>query len=155
MHPSKRMTLSIATLVLCLVLLVGAFLVVPKTSLASGPKTPISVTQPGDCTQIVEIGNAQTCVMVVSLQHNTSQNIHFSVSTSIVQCYVTCSKPSSANGSVFTSEPEGNTLKSTNNQLPIVIIAPLSVHGSLTIMFVITGPSNSVKTQLVVSNSCC
>ena len=151
----KRLYFSIATFALCLTLLVGVFLVLPNVTHASSVKMPISVTQPSDCTQITAIGNAQMCDMVVSLQHNASQNVHFSVSDSGVYCYATCGKPTSVSGTVFTSEPEGNTLKTTNDQMPIVIIVPLSIHGSLTITFVVKGPSNSVKTQLVITNTCC
>jgi len=151
---NKRLLIPSLAVFLCLALLVGAFLIVPQATHAKAPNTPISVTQPSDCTQITTIGNAQMCDMIVTMPQNVSKGIQFHVSDSGVWCYASCNK-ASLSGVVYTSEPEGNTLYSTSNQVPIVIIAPLSEHGSLTITFVITGPSNSIKTQLVVSNSCC
>ncbi len=151
---NKRVLITSFAVFLCLALLVGVFLVVPKATYASSAKTPINVTHPSDCTQITAIGNAQMCDMIVTMPQNVSKGIQFHVSDSGIWCYASCNK-ALLNGVVYTSEPEGNTLKTIGDQIPVVIIAPLSIHGTLTITFVITGPSNSVKTQLVVTNTCC
>ena len=152
MHPSKRMYQSITTLVLCLTLLVGAFLVVPKVTQAKAPYTPISVSQPSQCAQLVSLEDTQICIMYVSLKQNASKPISFNVSQSGVWCYDKCYKASSNDGVGF-ALPSGTSLQYASQSIPIVVVSPLSVHGSLTITFVIQGPSNTVKTQLVVANT--
>ena len=155
MHMHKRYLTSLG-LFLSLTLLVGVFLVVPQVTQARAPYTPISVTQPSECTtlaSLAEYNGTQTCVMLVSMHQNISHGIQVHVAYSAVWCYVTCDKPSSSVSGIALTMPEGNTLYSTYSQVPILLIAPGDVHGVLTITFTITGPSNSVKEQLVVSNS--
>lgn len=145
-----RKHLLFPALALCLVLLVGTFLIVPKPTLAKASYTPISVTQPGQCAQIVSLFNTQSCVMFVSLTHDAPQPIHVTVSTTVMSCFQgTCRKSTPANTYVQTVLTSGNTLQYASSPIPILIIEPLDLEGGhLTFTFVVSGPSNSVTRQL-------
>ena len=137
-------------LFLSIALLVGAFFIVPKPSLAKAPYTPISVTQPGQCAQLASIFNTQTCIMFVTLQHNVSQPVHVSVTTTAVGCFQgACRKETPASTYVQAVLTSGNTLQYASNVAPILLIEPLSLDGGYEIFtFVVCGPSNCVTRTL-------
>lgn len=150
MKMNKRTFLSSIGLFLSIALLVGAFLVTPKPSLAKAPYTPISVTQIGQCAQLASLFNTQTCVMNVTTPHDLTHPIHFSVSTTAVGCFQgTCRKETPATNYVQAIPTSGNTLQYASNAMPILLIDPLSLDGGYeAFTFVVCGPSNCVTRTL-------
>ncbi len=153
----KKIYLPIVTLVLCLTLLASAFLFLPKSTQAAS-NTPISVTQPSNCTQLQAdaSGNTldeQTCAVSVSIKYNVSSGVHFSVSYSASWCYDKCYSYKTWSGTAI-ALVEGNSITQANTPIHVLLIVPYyTVHGNLTLTFVFTGPSNSVKVQTTAGNS--
>lgn len=147
---NKRLVFSIITSTICLALLVGAFFIVPKPTQAAA-NTPISVTQPTDCTPMHTL-DEQTCVVSVSIKYNVSSGVHFSVASSTVWCYDKCRTYSTWKG-VATALPEGNSVVYSYAPIYVLLNAPyMGVHGSETVTYTFTGPSNKVSVQIVLPN---
>ncbi len=156
----KKLYFSIITLVLCLALLIGVFLIVPKTTQAQAPKTPILVSQPAQCTPLQADANGlstdyETCVVAVSIKHDYSKGVHFSVSYSGKGCfYNICSTSTSMRG-VAVATPEGTTLTKAAYPVSVMLIVPYyERHGYLTMTFTFHGPSNNASVQMTAT-SCC
>ena len=155
----KPLLLSIATLSLCLLLLAGAFLIVPKVTQASAPNTPIFVSQPSQCTPLQADANGmstnyQMCVVTVSIKKDYSKGVHFGISYSGKDCsYNGCSTSSSMSG-IAVAMPESNSITLSAYPIHVMLITPYyQQHGYLTMTFTFNGPSNKVSVQLVAQNN--
>lgn len=146
----KKLPSSIITLLLCLVLLVGVFLLVPKPSLAKAPATPIAVSAIGQCTQLVSLVDTQTCVMSVTTPHDLPRPLHFSITTTAAGCFAgTCRKETPASDYAQAVPTSGTTLQYASQVMPILLIDPLSLDGGYEVFtFVVCGPSNCVTRSL-------
>ncbi|GAC1468630.1 MAG: hypothetical protein PVSMB2_36980 [Ktedonobacteraceae bacterium] len=156
---NTRLVFSIITPILCLALLIGAFLIVPNATQAQAPKVPISVSQPSACTILDPTNsnslNYQTCVVTVSISSAVPKGVHFSVSYSSTFCYYTCSTSHDLSG-VAIALPEGSTITQSYYPVHVLLIVPYyEPHGMDTMTFTFAGPANKVSVQLVAQNSCC
>ena len=159
MH-KKTLLFSITTISLCLLLLVGAFLVAPKVTQASAPSTPISVSQPSQCTPLQADANGfstnyQTCVVTISIKKDYTKGVHFSVSYSGKGCFYNICSTSSNMLGVAVAMPEGNSVTMSRSPIHVMLITPYyEQHGYLIMTFTFKGPSNKASVQLTAT-SCC
>ena len=156
----KPLLISIATLILCLVLLTSVFLSIPNSIQASAPNTPISVTQPSQCTPLQADANGvstdyETCVVVVSIKKDYSKGVHFSVSYKGKSCFYNICSTSTSMSGVVVATPEGTSLTKAVYPARVMLIVPYyEQHGYITMTFTFHGPSNSTNVQMI-TNSCC
>lgn len=115
----KRLVFSVITSAICLALLVGAFFIAPKSTQAAS-NTPISVTQPTDCTPMQTL-DEQTCAVAVSIKYNVSSGVHFSTSVSTKSCYYTCVTSSHAYGVAY-AMTEGNSIIYASGPVLVLLI---------------------------------